>query len=165
MADSRVARLRLIRTPTIGPVTYRQLIARFGSADAAINALPDLAARGGGRAPKVAEASIIEREIAAAEKHGARYLFVDDPDYPPLLAELDNAPAAMTIRGDTGLFDRTSVAIVGARNASAAACRFARGLAGSRSSWGAKAWSSCRGWRAGWIPPRIRARWLPARSA
>lgn len=129
MADSRVARLRLIRTPTIGPVTYRQLIARFGSADAAINALPDLAARGGGRAPKVAEASIIEREIAAAEKHGARYLFVDDPDYPPLLAELDNAPAAMTIRGDTGLFDRTSVAIVGARNASAAACRFARGLA------------------------------------
>ncbi|WP_296613681.1 DNA-processing protein DprA [Sphingomonas sp.] len=129
MADSRVARLRLIRTPTIGPVTYRQLLARFGSAERAIEALPDLAARGGGKAPRIADAAAVEREIARVETLGARYLFVDDMDYPPLLAELDNAPAVMTIRGDTGLFARTSVAMVGARNASAAACRFARGLA------------------------------------
>jgi DNA processing protein len=129
MADPRVARLRLIRTPTIGPITYRQLIARFGSADAAIEALPDLAARGGGRAPKVIDAVVVEREIAASEKLGARYLFLDDADYPPLLAELDNAPAAMTLRGDLSLAQRTTVAMVGARNASAAACRFARGLA------------------------------------
>lgn len=129
MADPRVARLRLIRTPTIGPITYRQLIARFGSADAAIDALPDLAARGGGRAPKVVDASVADREIAAVEKLGARYLFLDDADYPPLLAELDNAPAAMTLRGDLSLAKRTVVAMVGARNSSAAACRFARGLA------------------------------------
>ena len=129
MPDLRIARLRLIRTPTIGPVTYRQLLARFGSADRAIEALPDLAGRGGGKAPRIAEAGTVEREIAQVEKLGARYLFIDDADYPPLLAELDNAPAVMTIRGDTGLFARTSVAMVGARNASAAACRFARGLA------------------------------------
>ena len=129
MADPRVARLRLIRTPTIGPVTYRQLLARFGSAEHAIEALPDLAARGGGKAPRIADAAAVEREIARVEALGARYLFIDDMDYPPLLAELDNAPAVMTIRGDTGLFARTSVAMVGARNASAAACRFARGLA------------------------------------
>ncbi|WP_066827690.1 DNA-processing protein DprA [Sphingomonas mali] len=129
MADPRIARLRLIRTPTIGPVTYRQLLARFGSAERAIEALPDLAARGGGKAPRIAEAGAVEREIAQVEKLGARYLFIDDMDYPSLLAELDNAPAAMTIRGDTALFARTSVAMVGARNASAAACRFARGLA------------------------------------
>ena len=129
MADPRVARLRLIRTPSIGPITYRQLIARFGSAEAAIDALPDLAARGGGRAPKVADASVAEREIATVEKLGARYLFLDDTDYPPLLAELDNAPAAMTLRGDLSLTRRTVVAMVGARNSSAAACRFARGLA------------------------------------
>ena len=129
MPDSRLARLRLIRTPTIGPVTYRQLLARFGSADRAIEALPDLAARGGGKPPRIAEAGAVEREIAQVEKLGARYLFIDDADYPPLLAELDNAPAVMTIRGNTGLFARTSVAMVGARNASAAACRFARGLA------------------------------------
>jgi DNA processing protein len=129
MADPRVARLRLIRTPTIGPVTYRQLLARFGSAERAIEALPDLAARGGGKPPRIAEGAMVEREIARVETLGARYLFIDDADYPPLLAELDNAPAVMTIRGDTGLFARTSVAMVGARNASAAACRFARGLA------------------------------------
>jgi DNA processing protein len=129
MADPRLARLRLIRTPTIGPVTYRQLLARFGSAEPAIEALPDLAARGGGKAPRIADAATVEREIAKVEKLGARYLFIDDADYPPLLAELDNAPAVMTIRGDTALFARTSVAMVGARNASAAACRFARGLA------------------------------------
>ena len=129
MPDTRLARLRLIRTSTIGPVTYRQLLARFGSADRAIEALPDLAARGGGKAPRIADAAMVEREIAQVEKLGARYLFIDDADYPPLLAELDNAPAVMTIRGDTGLFARTSVAMVGARNASAAACRFARGLA------------------------------------
>jgi len=129
MADPRIARLRLIRTPTIGPVTYRQLLARFGSAERAIEALPDLAARGGGKPPRIAETGAVEREIARVEKLGARYLFIDNMDYPPLLAELDNAPAAMTIRGDTALFARTSVAMVGARNASAAACRFARGLA------------------------------------
>jgi DNA processing protein len=129
MADPRVARLRLIRTPTIGPVTYRQLLARFGSAEQAIAALPELAARGGGRPPRVADASSVEREIAQVEKLGARYLFIDDQDYPPLLAEIDNAPAAITLRGDVRLFARTAVAMVGARNASAAACRFARGLA------------------------------------
>lgn len=129
MSDPRIARLRLIRTPTIGPITYRQLIARFGSADAAIDALPGLAARGGGRAPRVIDAGPVEREIAAVEKLGARYLFLDDDDYPPLLAELDNAPAAMTLRGDLALARRSVVAMVGARNASAAACRFARGLA------------------------------------
>ncbi|MDB5678236.1 MAG: protecting protein DprA [Sphingomonas bacterium] len=129
MSDPRIARLRLVRTPTIGPITYRQLLARFDSAEAAIEALPDIAARGGGRAPRVIDAGTVEREIAAVEKLGARYVFLDDADYPPLLAELDNAPAAITLRGDIALTRRTVVAMVGARNASAAACRFARGLA------------------------------------
>ncbi|HEX4695326.1 DNA-processing protein DprA [Sphingomonas sp.] len=129
MSDPGVARLRLIRTPTIGPITYRQLIARFGSAAEAIAALPDLAARGGGRAPRVVDAAVAEREIAAVHKLGARHVFVDDPDYPPLLGELDNAPAAMTVRGDLTIARRSVIAMVGARNASAAACRFARGLA------------------------------------
>ncbi len=124
-----IARLRLIRTAQIGPVTYRQLIARFGDAASAIAALPDLAARGGGRAPVVADRAIAERELATAIKFGARHLFVDDHDYPALLAELDDAPPVLTLRGDMALLGRTAVAMVGARNASAAACRFARQLA------------------------------------
>ena len=127
--ETDLARLRLIRSPRIGPVTYRQLIARFGSAEAALEALPALAMRGGGAAPAIAEVATVRREMAAAAKLGARYLFLGDPDYPPLLAELENAPAAMLVRGQVALARRSCVAMVGARNASAAACRFARQLA------------------------------------
>ncbi|MGK6354741.1 DNA-processing protein DprA [Sphingomonas sp. DT-207] len=129
MADSREARLRLLRSANIGPVTWRQLLARFGSAEAAIEALPMLAARGGGRAPALADPGAVRREIAAVERLGARYVFLDDADYPALLAELENAPPALIVRGRLDLARQTCVAMVGARNASAAACRFARQLA------------------------------------
>ncbi|MFS2111983.1 DNA-processing protein DprA [Sphingomonas sp. Sphisp140] len=126
MPDRREARLRLLRSANIGPVTYRQLVARFGTAEATLDALPMLAARGGGRAPVIADPGAIRREIAAVERLGARYLFLEDDGYPPLLAELDSAPPALILRGRLELLDRPAVAIVGARNASAAACRFAR---------------------------------------
>lgn len=129
VTDDTTARLRLIRTPSIGPVSYRQLLARFGSATAALDALPDLARRGGGRVPEPPPLAAVERERRLVEKLGARLLFLGDPDYPPLLAEIDNAPAVLTIRGDLSLVPRTPVALVGARNASAAACRFVRTLA------------------------------------
>ena len=124
-----LARLRLIRTPSIGPVSFRQLIARFGTAAAAIEALPDLARRGGGRVPAVTDASAALREMEAVARIGARYLFLGRDDYPPLLAELSDAPPVITIRGDLSLTSRDTLAMVGARNASAASCRFARGLA------------------------------------
>ncbi|WP_431469567.1 DNA-processing protein DprA [Sphingosinithalassobacter sp. LHW66-3] len=125
----RLARLRLLRTATIGPITWRQLVARFGDAERALEALPMLAARGGGRGPRIADAGAVQREIAAVERLGARYCFVDEPAYPPLLAELENAPPALILRGEMALAERPVVALVGARNASAAACRFARQLA------------------------------------
>lgn len=121
-------RLRLIRSPNIGPVSYRQLIVRFGSARAALVALPNLVTRGGGRFHAADEKSIAE-ELAYTQSLGARHIFLDDADYPPLLAEVDNAPAAIIVLGDLALAHRPVVAMVGARNASAAACRFARQLA------------------------------------
>ncbi|MEA3030577.1 MAG: processing protein [Sphingomonadales bacterium] len=127
--DDRIARLRLIRSDNIGPVTYFQLLARFGSAQAAIDAIPDLAARGGGRAPKLATKAEVEREIERVAALGAHYLFLGQGLYPALLAELETAPPALIVKGDPTLLDKMSVAIVGARNASAAACRFARILA------------------------------------
>lgn len=127
--DPRHARVRLLRTEKIGPVTWRQLVERFGSAATAIAALPDLATRGGGRPPRLADDDAVAREIAAVERLGARYLFIDEPGYPALLAELENAPPALIVRGEAGLADRPVIAMVGARNASAAACRFARELA------------------------------------
>ncbi|WP_419827719.1 DNA-processing protein DprA [Sphingomonas sp.] len=126
--EDRIARLRLIRTATVGPVTYRQLLARFGDAAAALAAVPDLARRGGGKPPAVPPAGAIEREVEAVEAADARYLFLGLPGYPAALAEIQTAPPALIVRGDRALVDRPVVAIVGARNASAAACRFARGL-------------------------------------
>lgn len=122
-------RLRLIRSANIGPVTYFQLLARFGNAAAALAAIPQLAARSGGKAPRIADLKDVAAEIDAVQRLGARYLFLGQGLYPPLLAEIDSAPPALIVRGDLSLFERPAIAIVGARNASAAACRFARDLA------------------------------------
>jgi DNA processing protein len=124
-----LARIRLIRSQSIGPITFRQLLARFGSAEAALRAVPDLAARGGGRMPALFTEDQALREMAAVEALGGRYLSIGQGLYPPLLAEADNAPPILTAVGDLQLLEQPMVAMVGARNASAAACRFARGLA------------------------------------
>ena len=121
--------LRLIRTRAIGPVTYFQLLTRFGSAQAALNALPELARRGGGQPPRIASQSEVEREAAAVAAAGGRYLLSGRDDYPALLAQTENAPPALIVIGDDTLLARPTVAMVGARNASAAAIRFARQLA------------------------------------
>ena len=119
----------MLRTSGIGPVTFRQLLARFGTPSAALAAVPDLARRGGGKAPTLAGRADAEREIGKVEKLGAKFLVLGQGLYPPLLAELEDAPPLLVAKGNLNLLDRQSVAIVGARNASAAACRFARGLA------------------------------------
>lgn len=129
MNEDLVARVRLIRSGSIGPVTYRQLVARFGSPQAALDAIPDLAARGGGRPPAICSEHSARNEMAKVEALKARYLVLGQGLYPRLLAEMEDAPPLLIARGQLGLLERTAVAIVGARNASAAACRFARGLA------------------------------------
>jgi DNA processing protein len=128
-AADQIARLRLIRSDGIGPVTYRHLLARFGTAAAALDAIPDLAARGGGRAPRIASQASAEREMERVGSFGARYLFLGQGLYPPLLAEIEAAPPALIVQGQLGLLEQPTVAMVGARNASAAACRFAGQLA------------------------------------
>lgn len=122
-------RLRLIRSVNIGPITYFQLLRRYGTPAAALAAIPELALRGGGKAPVLANIADIAREVAAVEKLGARYLFLGQGLYPPLLAEIDTAPPALIVRGNLALLERPAIAIVGARNASAAAARFVRDLA------------------------------------
>jgi DNA processing protein len=126
--DEAFARIRLLRSPNIGPVSYRHLLARFGDAQAALEALPDLAARGG-RQYRAAPRDAIEREVGAVREAGAKYLFHDQPGYPALLGELESAPPILTWRGDLSLAAKPCVAMVGARNASAAAVKLAREFA------------------------------------
>lgn len=126
--DEAFARIRLLRSPNVGPITYAHLLQRFGNARAAVEALPDLVRRGGRSYSPVA-AERVEAEVAAVRSAGARYLFHDQPGYPALLRELDSAPPILTFRGDLSLATRPSVAMVGARNASAAAVKLARDFA------------------------------------
>ena len=126
--DEAFARIRLLRSPNIGPVSYALLLARFGTAVRALDALPDLGSKGT-RQYRAAPKDRIEREIDAVRKAGAKYLFHDQPDYPALLAEIDSAPPIMTWRGDLSQASRPCVAMVGARNASAAAVKLARDFA------------------------------------
>ena len=129
------ARIRLLRSPHIGPVTFRQLLVRYGNAVDALEALPDLGS-GGKRTYRAAPVDRIEREVDAVRKAGAKYLFHDQPDYPPLLAQLDSAPPIVTYRGDATFAAKPCVAMVGARNASAAAIKLAREFAAELSSEG-----------------------------
>jgi DNA processing protein len=130
LSADQIARLRLIRSDKIGPITYFQLLARFGSAEAALAAVPDLARRGGGAAPRIASRAEVEREVERVAQLGATYLFLGTGAYPLMLAELETAPPTLIVKGHGGLLARDAIAMVGARNASAAACRFARQLAG-----------------------------------
>ncbi len=126
--EEAFARIRLLRSPNIGPVSYHQLLRRFGHAGAALEALPDLGKRGG-RQYSPAPAARIDAEVSAVRKAGARYLFHDSPEYPALLRELESAPPILTYRGDITLAARPCVAMVGARNASAGAVKLARDFA------------------------------------
>ncbi|TFW12912.1 DNA-protecting protein DprA [Brevundimonas intermedia] len=124
----RFARLRLARTDRIGPVTFAQLIGRYGSAASALAALPDLVRKSGAAStPPPVEA--VERELAAGEAIGARLLVLGDAGYPEMLAALDPPPPILWTRGRADLLNQPAVAIVGARIASAGGQRIARGLA------------------------------------
>ena len=128
--DERLDWLRLIRTENVGPLTFHQLLQRFGSAAAALEELPRAAERGGRRRPiAVGTRSAAERELAALAKVGGRLIAWGEPEYPAALAALEDAPPLISVKGDVTLLERRSVAIVGARNASANGRRFAREIA------------------------------------
>jgi DNA processing protein len=128
--SERLDWLRLIRSENVGPVTFRQLLGRFGSARAALDALPELARRGGRPRPLQAfPRAAAERELAEIDRLGAELLASIEPDYPLALAAIDDAPPLIAVRGHRHLLGQRSVGIVGARNASANGRRFAETLA------------------------------------
>jgi DNA processing protein len=126
----RIAWLRLIRTPNVGPASFRDLINRFGSAEAAIEALPDLIRQGGGtrgvRIPTIAEA---EAELEKARKAGAVFIAIGEADYPAVLKRMDHPPPLLAVKGNPAVFTLPPIAIVGARNASLAGIKIARQIA------------------------------------
>lgn len=128
--QQRLNWLRLIRTEHIGSVTFRDLILFCGSAANAIERLPDLNIRGGGaRLVRASSREDAEREIEAIERIGARLVGMGEPDYPQQLKNCEAPPPLVTIKGDTNVFRKPPVAIVGSRNASVVGARFTEKLA------------------------------------
>ncbi|HEX6865700.1 MAG TPA: DNA-processing protein DprA, partial [Caulobacteraceae bacterium] len=127
----RLAWLRLARTENVGPVTFEQLVGRYGSAERALAALPELSRRGGRIKPlTVPGEDEANRELEAGEKLGARLIASCESDFPKQLAAVDPPPPLIWVRGHLSLLHKPCIAIVGARIASAGGQRFARGLAG-----------------------------------
>lgn len=127
LSDSqRLDWLRLIRTDSIGPASFARLINRFGSASAALDALPALARNGGGAPLSLPSRDRIADEIAALDRLGGRFVALPEPDYPPLLRHISGPPPVIAIRGGQHLDWSKTVGMVGARNASAAGLRMTR---------------------------------------
>ena len=127
--EERRDRLILSRAEGIGPVSFRRLLMRYGTAAAALQALPELSAKTGGGRFAAPSAAAIERELAALAKLGGQMLILGEPEYPEVLADLPDAPVGLAVLGDAGLLSRRAVAVVGSRNASINGLRMAEQLA------------------------------------
>jgi DNA processing protein len=128
--ETKLDWLRLIRSDHVGPRTFRALVNHYGGARAALEALPDLARRGGATGPgRIYSRENAERELAAMNALGVGLLAMGEAAYPQRLAMIDDAPPLLAVRGNMATLGLPMVAIVGARNASAAGVRFAERLA------------------------------------
>lgn len=121
--------LQLSRSDNIGPATFTRLMQRYGSARAALDALPELIRRGGGRTLRMYGRDKAEAELYAVAKQGAQLVAMVEPHYPPLLRHAPSAPALLYIAGRMELTSVDAIAVVGARNASAVGRKFTRMIA------------------------------------
>jgi DNA processing protein len=120
--------LRLARSENVGPRTFHDLLAMFGSAAAALDALPALAQRGG-RAIRIASRDDAEREMTLATHQGIRFVALGEADYPEWLRRTASAPPLIALRGNADCFQRPMIGLVGSRNASLAGLKMAAILA------------------------------------
>lgn len=125
----RLACLRLLRSENIGPATFRDLVNHYGGADQALAALPELYARAGRRGGRICPRGEAEAELDAAHRVGAVPLFTIEPGYPPALAAIEPPVPLLYAKGRLDLLSRPMVAMVGARNGSAAGQKLAGLLA------------------------------------
>ena len=124
--------LQLTRCENIGPRNFQMLVTRFGSAGAALKALPELMRSGRLAHVVIAPRDDVMREWEEIEHQKLQLIALCEPDYPPALREIDSPPPILTVRGNRECLQMSCVSIVGSRNASAAGLllteRLARGL-------------------------------------
>ena len=129
--------IRLSQSENVGPATFRQLIDRYGNAAAALEALPDLSAKGGLVRPlRIFSIDDAEAVMEQAADLRASFVVAGETGYPPLLFHIPGAPALLCVKGNLALAELQSVAIVGSRNASAGGRKIARQLSAELSEEG-----------------------------
>lgn len=121
----RFARVRLARTPRIGPVRFLELLEQFGCALDAVNGLNALTKARGLKPFNVPSERDIRAQAQRLEAFGGRWLILGDSDYPAALAAIADPPIVLEVMGNTQHLARPAVGIVGARSASAAGLKLA----------------------------------------
>ncbi len=122
----RIAWLRLIRSDNVGPVTFRELINHFGTAENALAMIPDLSRRGGSTRPiRICSENDALKELELAARIGVQFVGIGEPEYPWALRQIDGAPPLLAVKGDCNIAARPALGIVGSRNASVSGAKFA----------------------------------------
>lgn len=128
--NERLDWLRLTRSENVGVKSFFTLLSLYGSAKAALHAIPGLSRQGGRKTPiNLCSIEQAEREIAACRTMGAQMIAACEPAYPQLLLQTEGHPPLLTVTGRAELLNQPTVGMVGARNASTNGCRFAYNLA------------------------------------
>lgn len=121
--------LRLLRSRRVGVSTFFKLINEHGSAQTALDLLPEIASAAGVKDYTPCPMAIAEEEMRRGKKAGAQLVFWGQDAYPAMLAQIHDAPPFFWTKGDLSVLDRPMVALAGARNASSLGLRMAKKLA------------------------------------
>jgi DNA processing protein len=114
--DELSAWLTLAREPGLHAGILRPLLERFGSAESVLTASSLL------RASRSDPGRAVDAELRWLENSRHHFVPLDAEHYPPLLAELSDAPVGLFVRGDPAVLSLPQLAIVGSRNPTAAGC-------------------------------------------
>jgi DNA processing protein len=120
--------LRLIRSEKVGPITFWQLLNRYGTAEQALGALSNLIKQGNQKYRLATEAEA-DKELKANKKGGFTLLPAYDPSFPQMLRTLPDCPPFISVYGQLGILNQPTLGIVGARNSSLNGRQFAQKLA------------------------------------
>ncbi|MDR1561204.1 MAG: DNA-processing protein DprA [Holosporaceae bacterium] len=129
--EEKFARLKIARSESIGPSTFWNLINTYGSGERALRAIPKLSQNSSKNIALCSDEQINE-EIQAMKSIGARFIFLEDELFPPLLRNIPDPPPVLSFLGDKekvlSFYKKNIISVVGARNASIHANKFCNSL-------------------------------------
>ncbi len=140
--DSREALVALNLLPDIGPVRVRNLLSRFGSAQAVLAAtqadlsqVDKVGFKAANNIIRWRELIDLDGELRRIDQFGANIVTTDDSEYPALLRQIYDPPLVLYVRGTLRPEDAYAIAMVGTRQSTLygrqTAERLARQLAAS----------------------------------